>query len=40
MSLYGRLKVVTNVDRAELKVNEKRIEQIEAGKDGHHDALR
>jgi hypothetical protein len=40
MSLYGRLKVATNVDRAELKVSEKRIEQIEAGKDGHDDALR
>src|ERR671932_96867 len=32
MSLYSRLRVVINVDRAEMKVKQKTIEQIESGK--------
>ena len=34
MSLYSRLRVVINVDRAEMKVKEKHIEQIEGANDG------
>lgn len=34
MSLYSRLRVVINVDRTELKVKEKHIEQIENSNDG------
>jgi hypothetical protein len=34
MSLYSRLRVVINVDRAEMKVKEKHIEQIESANDG------